>query len=127
MRSSELEYELPPELIAQQPAAERDASRLLHVPVAGPVEDRTFRDIVELLPADSVLVANDTRVLAARVLVRLRPRAILATGAGVSVPFAWVGRLFGARIVFVESMTRIESPSLSCRLIRPAATRLLRR
>jgi beta-1,4-N-acetylglucosaminyltransferase len=63
-------------------------------------------------------------VLAARVLVRLRPRAILATGAGVSVPFAWVGRLFGARIVFVESMTRIESPSLSCRLIRPTATRL---
>ena len=63
-------------------------------------------------------------MLAARVLVRHRPQAILATGAGVSVPFAWIGRLLGARVVFVESMTRIESQSLSCRLIRPAATRV---
>ncbi len=60
-------------------------------------------------------------VLAARVLVRLRPRAILTTGAGVAVPFAWIGRLLGARVVYVESLTRIEAPSLSCRLIRPIA------
>src|SRR5262249_5052005 len=61
-------FELPPELIAQQPAAERDGSRLLHVPSDGAPEDRTFRDIVELLPANAVLVANDTRVLPARIL-----------------------------------------------------------
>lgn len=62
--------------------------------------------------------------LAWRVLRRVRPHVVLTTGAGVAVPFAWVGRLLGARIVYVESFTRIESPSLSCRLIAPVAERL---
>jgi len=61
-------FELPPELIAQEPAAERDASRLLHVHTDGALGDHYFPDIVEMLPADAVLVANDTRVIPARVL-----------------------------------------------------------
>ena len=61
-------FELPPELIAQEPAAERDASRLLHLHAGGQVTDHTFADIVDMLPADAVLVANDTRVIPARVL-----------------------------------------------------------
>jgi S-adenosylmethionine:tRNA ribosyltransferase-isomerase len=61
-------FELPPELIAQEPEAVRDASRLLHVRSDGALEDRAFADIIELLPADSILVANDTRVIPARVL-----------------------------------------------------------
>ncbi len=60
-------FELPPELIAQQPAAERDASRLLHVRADGTLGDHAFADIVEMLPADAVIVANDTRVIPARV------------------------------------------------------------
>jgi UDP-N-acetylglucosamine:LPS N-acetylglucosamine transferase len=62
--------------------------------------------------------------LAVRVLRRVRPRTIVTTGAGVAVPFAWIGRLLGARVVYVESFTRIESPSLSCRLIAPVAARI---
>jgi beta-1,4-N-acetylglucosaminyltransferase len=62
--------------------------------------------------------------LAFRLVAELRPRAVLTTGAGVAVPFAWVARLYGARIVYVESMTRIEGPSLSMRLIAPVASRL---
>jgi beta-1,4-N-acetylglucosaminyltransferase len=62
--------------------------------------------------------------LAARVVRRRRPRVVLTTGAGVAVPFAWIGRLFGARVVYVESVTRIDGPSLSCRLIRPVASRI---
>lgn len=62
--------------------------------------------------------------LAIRLVRELRPRAVLTTGAGVAVPFAWVARLYGARIVYVESMTRIEGPSLSMRLIAPVASRL---
>jgi UDP-N-acetylglucosamine:LPS N-acetylglucosamine transferase len=62
--------------------------------------------------------------LAVRVVRRLRPKVILTTGAGVAVPFAWVGRLCGARVVYVESLTRIEGPSLSCRMIAPVARRL---
>jgi beta-1,4-N-acetylglucosaminyltransferase len=63
-------------------------------------------------------------VLAIRLIRELRPRAVLTTGAGVAVPFAWVARLHGARVVYVESMTRIEGPSLSMRLIAPVASRL---
>ena len=59
-------FELPPELIAQEATALRDASRLLHV--TEPLADLQFPDLVELLPADSVVVVNDTRVIPARVL-----------------------------------------------------------
>jgi beta-1,4-N-acetylglucosaminyltransferase len=62
--------------------------------------------------------------LAARVMRSERPAAILTTGAGVSVPFAWVGRLFGVPTVYVESFTRIDELSLTARLISPIASRL---
>ncbi len=61
-------FELPPELIAREPAAARDASRLLHVTPAGPFGDHVFGDLVELLPPDAVIIANDTRVIPARIL-----------------------------------------------------------
>ena len=63
-------------------------------------------------------------VVAWRVVREVRPKLVLTTGAGVAVPFAWVGRLHGARVVYVESLTRIERPSLSCRLIAPVADRI---
>jgi UDP-N-acetylglucosamine:LPS N-acetylglucosamine transferase len=59
--------------------------------------------------------------LAVSVLRRERPAAILTTGAGVAVPFAWIGRLLGVSVFYVESVTRIEQLSLSGRLIRPVA------
>jgi UDP-N-acetylglucosamine:LPS N-acetylglucosamine transferase len=62
--------------------------------------------------------------LAARMLVWRRPRAILTTGAGVAVPFIWIGRLLGVHVVYVESATRIEAPSLSLRLVRPFVSHL---
>lgn len=49
---------------------------------------------------------------------------IVTTGAGTAVPFAWLGRLLGARVVYVESLTRVHSPSLSLRLIAPVASRV---
>ena len=68
------------------------------------------------------LLAN--LLLAVRVVVRERPATVLTTGADIAVPFAWVGRLFGAKVVYVESLTRIERVSLSCRLISPVTNRL---
>jgi beta-1,4-N-acetylglucosaminyltransferase len=62
-------------------------------------------------------------VLAWRTLRRLRPRVLLTTGAGVAVPFAWLGRVTGVQIVYVESFTRIEGPSLTGRLVSPIANR----
>ena len=67
MRIEDFDYVLPPELIAQHPAGERAASRLLHLDGAsGEIEDRTFRDIVGLVDAKDVLVFNDTKVIKAR-------------------------------------------------------------
>ncbi len=62
--------------------------------------------------------------LALRLVRKLRPKVVVTTGAGVAVPFAWIARLRGARVVYVESFTRIEGPSLSCRLIAPVAARV---
>jgi beta-1,4-N-acetylglucosaminyltransferase len=61
--------------------------------------------------------------LAWRVVRSRRPAAILSTGAGVAVPFAWIGRLHGARTVYVESFTRMDDLSLSGRMIAPVAER----
>jgi beta-1,4-N-acetylglucosaminyltransferase len=62
--------------------------------------------------------------LAWRVLRRVRPAVVVTTGAGVAVPFAWLARLRGARVVYVESVTRIEALSLSGRMIAPITDRL---
>jgi len=53
-----------------------------------------------------------------RILLRERPQVILSTGAGPAVPFALVGRLlFGCRVVFVETITRIQAPSMTARIM----------
>ncbi|MDU1909448.1 MAG: S-adenosylmethionine:tRNA ribosyltransferase-isomerase, partial [Eggerthella sp.] len=50
MKTSDFDYDLPPELIAQEPAAERDGCRLLVMDRAtGALEDRIFRDIADYL------------------------------------------------------------------------------
>jgi UDP-N-acetylglucosamine:LPS N-acetylglucosamine transferase len=61
--------------------------------------------------------------LAWRLLRRHRPDAILSTGAGLAVPFFLVGRMLGITCVYVESVTRTESLSLSGRMVYPLASR----
>ena len=63
---SDFDYELPPELIAQTPAAERTGSRLLHLDDASQLHDRRFADLTGLLRSGDLLVFNDTRVIKAR-------------------------------------------------------------
>jgi S-adenosylmethionine:tRNA ribosyltransferase-isomerase len=66
-----LDYELPPDLIAQEPAAERDRSRLLLVRRRDEsLGHRQFLDLPDLLDPSDLLVLNDTRVLPARLLGR---------------------------------------------------------
>jgi S-adenosylmethionine:tRNA ribosyltransferase-isomerase len=68
MDSSALDYELPAELIAQRPAERRDESRLLvYERASGALRDRVFRDLPSELPAGTLTVVNDTRVVAARI------------------------------------------------------------
>ena len=67
MHIDEFDFDLPAELIAQSPAAERSASRLLHLLGAtGELQDRVIRDLPSLVGAGDVLVFNDTRVIKAR-------------------------------------------------------------
>jgi S-adenosylmethionine:tRNA ribosyltransferase-isomerase len=71
VRLDDFDFELPPELIAQSPAAERAQSRLLCVDGEGDVPvDRRFRDIIDLVSPGDVMVFNDTRVIKARLAGR---------------------------------------------------------
>jgi len=70
MRVSEFDYELPAELIAQHPARERTASRLLHVERQGTLRDLRFTDLPGLVDERDTLVINDTRVIKARLYGR---------------------------------------------------------
>ncbi len=67
MRTADFDYELPVQLIAQQPAAERDQSRLLVLErSSGQIAHWEFRDLAALLQAGDLLVLNDARVIPAR-------------------------------------------------------------
>jgi S-adenosylmethionine:tRNA ribosyltransferase-isomerase len=71
MRLDDFDYALPQELIAQHPPAERGASRLLHLDGrTGALADRQFGDIAELVAPGDVVVANDTRIIKARLAGR---------------------------------------------------------
>ncbi len=71
MQTSDFDYELPRELIAQYPLPERSASRLLVLGKgAGGVRDRVFRDLPGLLRPGDLLVFNETRVIPARLFGR---------------------------------------------------------
>jgi S-adenosylmethionine:tRNA ribosyltransferase-isomerase len=68
MKTRELEYELPPELIAQRPTARRDESRVLvYDRASGAVRHRRFADFPDELVRGELVVVNDTRVLPARI------------------------------------------------------------
>ena len=80
MRTDLFDYELPKRFIAQQPADPRDSSRLLVLDRAsGQIGHHSFRDIGRFLRSDDLLVANDSRVIPARL------RAHKATGGAVEV------------------------------------------
>jgi S-adenosylmethionine:tRNA ribosyltransferase-isomerase len=100
MRTDELDYELPEELIAQKPVERRDQSRLLVLHrTSGAIEHRRFRDVLSYLGSNDVLVANESRVIPARMFGRKEP-----TGGRVELlllrkmdMLTWRGLVGGAR------------------------------
>ena len=71
MRTDDFDYDLPPELIAQEPAEPRDSCRLLVLDRAdGSVAHRRFTDVIDYLDPGDLLVVNETRVMPARLLGR---------------------------------------------------------
>lgn len=82
MRLSDFDFDLPEDRIALRPVEPRDAARLLVVPLAGPLQDRQVRDLVQYLRPGDALVFNDTRVIPARLLgVRIRDDSSIAVEA----------------------------------------------
>lgn len=114
MRVSDFDYQLPRELIAQHPLAERDASRLLMLERAGKRwEDHEFQELPELLRGDELVIVNNARVLPARLF-----------GRRVGVAARQPGRHSRGRREFLTSMievllTRQLSPDVWEALVRP--------
>jgi S-adenosylmethionine:tRNA ribosyltransferase-isomerase len=82
MNLAELDYDLPPELVAQRPLAERDASRMLLLSRAsGAWEDRQFCELPDLLSGNELMVLNNARVLPARLFGQRRGIHLTETGA----------------------------------------------
>jgi S-adenosylmethionine:tRNA ribosyltransferase-isomerase len=74
VRTSEFDYDLPPEFIAQHPAEPRDSSRLMVLDrQSGSTRHLHFRDLPELLSPGDALVVNSTRVIPARLHARKQP------------------------------------------------------
>jgi len=64
-------------------------------------------------------------LLAIPLLWRERPTLIISTGAGVALPFFFLGKFFGAKLVFMEVFDRVSSPSLTGRLLEPIVDKFL--
>ena len=110
MLVSEFGYDLPEELIAQQPAEVRGSSRMLVLDRrSGKVEDVMFADLPCLLKAGDLLVLNDSRVIPARLF---GTRAGLKTQAGSPAPTGQVEVLLVARLAVEDN--------LWCALVKPA-------
>jgi len=90
MNASELDYHLPPGLIAQRPLARRDGSRLLvYSRSSGRIAHRGFADLPQELAPETLVVVNDTRVAPARIPIeRPRGEVLLLEPTG---PGEWVG------------------------------------
>jgi len=87
MRTDDFDFELPAALIAQHPVTPRDAARLLVVGEA--LQDRTLRDLPDLLRPGDLLVVNDTRVLPTRLVGRRGTARIEATLHKAESPSVW--------------------------------------
>ena len=91
MKASELDYELPPELIAQRPPGRRDDSRLLvYERVSGEVRHRRFSELPDELVLGELVVANDTRVVPARIPIE-SPRGEVLLLERVGANGVWEG------------------------------------
>ncbi len=113
MRVSDFDFHLPEELISLRPASPRDSARLLVIRPGRPFEDRTVRDLPDLLNAADTLVLNDTRVVpAAFAGVRApratspleRPQPLFGPKVGINLhkrvgPNAWLAFVKGAKKV----------------------------
>jgi len=63
--------------------------------------------------------------IAWKVLIKERPNLIISTGAAVAVPFFYIGKILGAKLIYIEVIDRIDKPTLTGRLLYPIADRFI--
>ena len=64
-------------------------------------------------------------ILAFKILRKEKPDLIISSGAAVAVPFFWLGKLFGAKTVYIEIFDRIDKPSLTGKLVYPVTDKFI--
>ena len=64
-------------------------------------------------------------ILAYKILKKERPDIIISTGAAVAVPFFWLGKLFGVKTIYIEVFDRIDTPTLTGKLVYPVADKFI--
>ncbi|MCT1172515.1 PssD/Cps14F family polysaccharide biosynthesis glycosyltransferase [Lactococcus lactis] len=64
-------------------------------------------------------------ILAFKILRKEKPDLIISSGAAVSVPFFWLGKLFGAKTVYIEIFDRIDKPTLTGKLVYPVTDKFI--
>jgi S-adenosylmethionine:tRNA ribosyltransferase-isomerase len=120
VRLSDFDFTLPPELIAQEPAADRGASRMLYLDRAtGGLHHHRFADLPDLLEPGDLVVVNDTRVFPARLIGRRLPGGGAAECLLVretDVPDTWIALVHpgqrlrpGSVMVFERDGRRLEA------------------
>lgn len=64
-------------------------------------------------------------ILAFKILRKEKPDLIISSGAAVAVPFFWLGKLFGAKTVYIEIFDRIDKPTLTGKLVYPVTDKFI--
>ena len=64
-------------------------------------------------------------VLAWKVLKREKPDLIISSGAAVAVPFFYLGKLFGAKLIYIEVFDRIDKPTMTGKLVYPIVDKFI--
>ena len=59
--------------------------------------------------------------LAIKIIRKEKPKLIISSGAGVAVPFFYIGKIFGAKTIFIEVFDRIDKPTITGKLVYPVA------
>ena len=109
MLLSDFDYDLPPELIAQHPAARRDAARVLTLDrESGALGESSIADLAALLRAGDLLVLNDTRVIPARLQGKKE--------SGGAVEIFLVRRLAGSQELWSCLVKASKTPKAGCRV-----------
>lgn len=115
------------QLVALRPYLSTRRTRWVTFPTADALDQLSGEDVVPAAHPTTRNLPNLVRNagLALRMLLRERPDVVVSTGAGVAVPFFVLAKLLGVPTVYLEVFDRVDSATLTGRLVRPFTDRML--